>query len=233
VIPVGLVAASGRCDSLFATGSGDDVIPDILPFGKVRHHPSSVSTSRSFRYSSYSRSACGIARRYHQVGVLIAQQVPDQVSSDLKRGGVNAATLAGNAYLHWQVQWFAPDSQAPDDNARGQKMITTIALLKARPGMTHDEFVDYYENHHVPLILRAAPAPSAYSRTYLPPGAERRFEADFDVMTRLRFEDDAARQSWLARVYADGSGVAEDEERFLDRARTRSWVVDERVTTGG
>jgi EthD domain len=112
-------------------------------------------------------------------------------------------------------------------------MITTIALLKARPGMTHNEFVDYYENHHVPLILSVAPAPSAYSRTYLPAAVERRFEADFDVMTRLQFEDEATRQGWLARVYASGSGVAEDEERFLDRARTRSWVVDEHVTTAG
>jgi hypothetical protein len=110
-------------------------------------------------------------------------------------------------------------------------MITAIALLRARPGMTHDEFVDYYENHHVPLILSVAPAPPAYSRAYLPPTAGRRFEADFDVMTRLQFNDDAARQAWLARVYAAGSGVAEDEERFLDRASTRSWVVDERVTT--
>lgn len=112
-------------------------------------------------------------------------------------------------------------------------MITTIALLKARPGLTHDEFVDHYENHHVPLILSLAPAPSAYSRTYLPAPAERGAEADFDVMTRLRFEDEAARALWLARVYAPGSGVAEDEERFLDRTRTRSWAVDERVTTAG
>lgn len=112
-------------------------------------------------------------------------------------------------------------------------MITTIALLKARSGMTYDEFVDHYENRHVPLILSLAPAPSAYSRTYLPPPAERSAEADFDVVTRLRFEDDAAREAWLARVYAPGSGVAEDEARFLDRRRTRSWSVDERVSTAG
>jgi hypothetical protein len=85
----------------------------------------------------------------------------------------------------------------------------------------------------VPLILSLAPAPVAYSRTYLPAAAERRFEADFDVMTRLRFENHAARQAWLARVYAAGSGVVEDEERFLDRASTRGWIVDERITTAG
>jgi hypothetical protein len=112
-------------------------------------------------------------------------------------------------------------------------MITAIALLKARPGMTHDKFVDYYENYHVPLILSLAPAPAAYSRTYLPAAAERRFEADFDVMTRLRFEDHAARRAWLAQVYAAGSGVVEDEERFPDRASTRGWIVDERITTAG
>ena len=44
-------------------------------------------------------------------------------------------------------------------------MIISIALLKARSGMPHDEFVDYDENHHVPLILSVAPTPPAYSRT--------------------------------------------------------------------
>jgi len=52
-------------------------------------------------------------------------------------------------------------------------------------------------------------------------------------MTRLRFENHAARQAWLARVYAAGSGPVEDEERFLDRASTRGWIVDERITTAG
>lgn len=38
-------------------------------------------------------------------------------------------------------------------------MITSIALLKARAGLSRAELVDYYENHHVPLILSLAPAP--------------------------------------------------------------------------
>jgi EthD domain-containing protein len=38
-------------------------------------------------------------------------------------------------------------------------MITSIALLKARDGLSRDELIDYYENHHVPLILSLAPAP--------------------------------------------------------------------------
>lgn len=31
-------------------------------------------------------------------------------------------------------------------------------------------------------------------------------------------------------VLAEDSGVAEDEARFLDRSRTRSWTVEERTS---
>jgi len=109
-------------------------------------------------------------------------------------------------------------------------MITSMALLKAREGLTRAELMDYYENHHVPLILSLAPAPDHYVRDYLPEAAERRFPADFDVVTRMKFADEAARRAWLALVLAEDSGVAEDEARFLDRSATRSWVVEEHVS---
>ena len=109
-------------------------------------------------------------------------------------------------------------------------MITSIALLKARAGLSRDELIDYYENHHVPLILSLAPAPDYYVRNYLPEVDQRGFPADFDVMTHMKFVDEAARRAWLSLVLAEGSGVAEDEARFLDRARTRAWVVEERPT---
>ncbi|MFC3453547.1 EthD domain-containing protein [Amycolatopsis speibonae] len=110
-------------------------------------------------------------------------------------------------------------------------MITTIALLKARGGLSRDEFVDYYENHHVPLVLGLAPSPALYTRNYLPEPGSRRFPADFDVITHLKFADEATRDAWLALVLAEDSGVAEDEARFLDRSRTRSWTVEEHATS--
>ena len=109
-------------------------------------------------------------------------------------------------------------------------MITSIALLKAREGLSRAELIDYYENHHVPLILSLAPAPAHYRRTYLPEPGERTFPADFDVVTHLTFADEDTRRAWLALVLAEGSGVAEDEARFLDRSATRGWVVEEHVT---
>ncbi|MGW6447286.1 EthD domain-containing protein [Lentzea sp. NPDC055074] len=109
-------------------------------------------------------------------------------------------------------------------------MITTMAFLKARAGMSRDEFVDYYENHHVPLILGIPSGPLHYVRNYLPPHDEQGFPAEFDVVTHMKFADAATRRTWLSLVLAPGSGVAEDEERFLDRSRTRSWIVDEQVS---
>jgi hypothetical protein len=109
-------------------------------------------------------------------------------------------------------------------------MITSIALLKARAGLSRAELVDYYENHHVPLILSLAPTPDHYVRDYLPATDDRGFPADFDVVTRMKFTDEAARRAWLSLVLAEGSGVAEDEARFLDRSATRSWVVEEHVS---
>lgn len=119
---------------------------------------------------------------------------------------------------------------AASGNSQNAAMITSIALLKAREGLSRDELIDYYENHHVPLILSLAPAPGRYRREYLPAAAERAFPADFDVVTRMEFADEATRRAWLAAVLAEDSGVAEDEARFLDRARTRSWIVEEHVS---
>jgi hypothetical protein len=109
-------------------------------------------------------------------------------------------------------------------------VITTITFLKARAGMSRDEFVDYYENHHVPLIQGIASGPFYYARNYLPPADEAGHPAEFDVVTHMKFADAATRRTWLSLVLAPGSGVAQDEERFLDRSRTRSWIVDERLS---
>ena len=55
---------------------------------------------------------------------------------------------------------------------------------------------------------------------------------DFDIVTELVFPDRAAYQGWVSTMYAPGSGVADDEMTFLDRTRTRSYVVEEHVTDG-
>jgi hypothetical protein len=116
-------------------------------------------------------------------------------------------------------------------------MLKILSYLVKRDGMAIEEFIDYYENHHVPLILSLAPPPEVYKRHYL-----RRDDAmsvaeagiDFDVVTEQGFADRAAFESWIDAVTAGDAGerVAADEARFLDRSRTRSCVVSDYVTTG-
>src|SRR5437899_753264 len=74
------------------------------------------------------------------------------------------------------------------------------------------------------------------ARSYLRRGDELNVEdpsIDFDVVTELHFPDREAYLAWGARLSRPGSGerVVQDEERFLDRARTRAYIVEEHVTS--
>ena len=116
-------------------------------------------------------------------------------------------------------------------------MYKAVFFLTAKPGMSRQAFIDYYEHIHVPLICRLAPTPLVYKRRYLVRGEELTKEGgavDFDVMTELGFPDRAAFLAWMAKLSGPGVGeqVAVDETKFLDRSRTRAYVVEEHVTAG-
>jgi hypothetical protein len=53
-------------------------------------------------------------------------------------------------------------------------------------------------------------------------------------VTELVFADRAAYLAWRAQLSRPGSGeqIVADEERFLDRSRTRACIIDERITAG-
>ena len=50
------------------------------------------------------------------------------------------------------------------------------------------------------------------------------------ISSELEFADAGAYQAWVAVMYAPGSGVADDEAKFLDRSKTRSYTVTERTS---
>lgn len=116
-------------------------------------------------------------------------------------------------------------------------MFKVFGFLCKREGIETQAFIDYYENHHVPLICSLAPTPIVYKRNYLSRGDELNKEdnaIDFDVVTELVFPDRAAYLAWRAQLSKPGSGeqVVADEEKFLDRSRTRACIIEERVTSG-
>jgi hypothetical protein len=115
-------------------------------------------------------------------------------------------------------------------------MFKLLAFLTKREDLETAAFVEYYENHHVPLICSLAPPPPVYKRNYLVRDDElnRQDDAtiDFDVITELVFEDRAAYLAWGAAVGTAGEQVVADERRFLDRSRTRAYVIEEHTTSG-
>lgn len=112
-------------------------------------------------------------------------------------------------------------------------MTKSIALLRRRADLSRQQFIDYYERRHAPLILSLLPGIVEYRRNfalfdgaYVNPGAA---PFDFDVVTELWFADyDAA---MAVAVLPDvAARIAADEANFLDRSATRMFVVEEHVS---
>ncbi|KAI0785780.1 hypothetical protein C8Q75DRAFT_735276 [Abortiporus biennis] len=143
-------------------------------------------------------------------------------------------------------------------------MYTTLAFLTKKPGLTTEEFISYYEEHHIPLINRLTGPenqPIVYKRRYThrddpkrvmvraqvdeggqPVAGERNGDnkltedkgnVDFDVITELVFEDEAAQQRWMGALLKNWDTVVEDEERFLWRERTRAVVASQFASFDG
>ncbi len=118
-------------------------------------------------------------------------------------------------------------------------MFKAIALLKCKAGLSREAFIDYYENHHVPLIFSLQPQIAGYRRNFINlegafiyPGATA---PDFDVITELWYADRAAYDAAIAMATnpETAARIAKDEENFLDRSKTRMFTVDEYISKQG
>ena len=104
-----------------------------------------------------------------------------------------------------------------------------LILIKRRPGMSTQEFRDYYENKHSKLggDIGVTVGMIHYVRRYLEPlnGGE----LEYDVLTECWFRD-RAKFEMVAGPLSRGEfppDVAADEERFMDRTKTRFLKVVE------
>lgn len=117
-------------------------------------------------------------------------------------------------------------------------MYRVFGFLTKRDGLSMPEFKDYYENHHVPLLLSRAPKPPVHTRRYVSRDEEftqAGLQVDFDCMVEVGFADEAAFFAYMGKLFgpeALDDAIAVDEARFLDRSQTRAYVVDEHVTAG-
>jgi len=105
-----------------------------------------------------------------------------------------------------------------------------LLFLKRKPGLSLEEFRDYYENRHIPLVMTYMAGAERYFRRFVehPTGQE----LDFDVITEVWLKDRGALDFVMATLSRDGmpAEIIADEERFMDRARSRYCSVSESET---
>jgi hypothetical protein len=109
-----------------------------------------------------------------------------------------------------------------------------ILFLKRKPGMSVQDFRDYYESHHRLLAEKYSKGVARYVRRYIEPVAGGTAEAlgdelGFDVITEVWIADRAMFEqvgAFLARN-APPPDVLEDELKLFDRAKSRVATVVE------
>jgi hypothetical protein len=112
-------------------------------------------------------------------------------------------------------------------------MLKAFAFLTKREDLTTEAFIDHYENKHIPLVRSLIAVPPVYKRNNLVRGHELNREddsIDFDVITELVFPDAAGYLEWGKTLGVEE--IATDEQRFLDRTRTRAYIIEEHATSG-
>jgi hypothetical protein len=117
-----------------------------------------------------------------------------------------------------------------------------MELLKRRPGMTLEEFIQRYESEHVPLAEKNIMTLRRYARRYLYPTShviatdDEVREPEYDVVTELWYDDRASFERSQERLRAKPdliAAVVADEEHLFDRARSRIVYVEEHISDIG
>ena len=120
-------------------------------------------------------------------------------------------------------------------------MVKVIMLIKKRPDLTMEEFIDYYDNHHVPLMHRLLTKGAAvHRRNFVIPnvadvGAADNLDAtapDYDVICEVFYEDRETAES-VMKDFQDPRirrQCEEDEANFLLRGSVKRYIVDAHET---
>ena len=111
-----------------------------------------------------------------------------------------------------------------------------LLFMKRKPGLSVEDFRDYYENHHVPLCLEFGAGMKRYLRRFTDPQPHPETgpcdEPAFDVITELWFDDKAIYEGSLRHLTTTvmpGEVVA-DEQKLFDRSSFRIATVVEYET---
>lgn len=111
-------------------------------------------------------------------------------------------------------------------------MFRLFVVTKRNPSLTMEQFMEHYENTHVPMNKRLYPQMRRYVRNYLKPvdaDMPSDAEAPFDCITEAYFNSEADFRSVLTDMENNSENTEEhleDEEKLFDRSRVW-WFTSE------
>jgi EthD domain len=112
-----------------------------------------------------------------------------------------------------------------------------IVQIKKKAGMSREEFIDYYENQHEPLIRRVLPRYPIYRRNYLlfddpmlkidGRGGDAAY-AGYDVLTESVFATRQDAEKFMAAFAQPDvfETVKADEANFVEQGHAKMFVVE-------
>jgi uncharacterized protein (TIGR02118 family) len=117
-----------------------------------------------------------------------------------------------------------------------RKLFKILLFMKRRPGMSEDEFMQYYEEKHVPLALKYSGGMKSYKRCFVFPQTHVETgpcsDLGFDVITELVYDDEAVFKNTLEYLSTTQlpEEIIADEEQLFDRTSFRMATCVEYVT---
>lgn len=117
-------------------------------------------------------------------------------------------------------------------------MIKIIALMKRKPGMSLEEFMQVYEEGHARFAAPYLVDTVRYERRFIKPIPNpvdgQHLDSDFDVVTEIWFSDQETFERVMGREIADPKVAqlfAADEAKLFDRPATRLFVIEQECLT--
>src|SRR5580692_11475701 len=103
-------------------------------------------------------------------------------------------------------------------------MVKALNFFKRKPGLSVDEFRNYWLNQHA-AIIRAIPELRKYVASITLPSAYRSHEPLYDGISEAWFDDET-----VIRATADSAprrAATDDDAKFVDISKAGSIIVDE------
>ena len=107
-------------------------------------------------------------------------------------------------------------------------MIKVMMLVKRKPGISKEEFYNYWQNVHGPLVAKSIPALRKYVQNHFVETPEQEYEGDGIIETWYDSIEDWQQLKDIKKNQETDALMA-DWAKIADMSPPKIWVVEEHV----